>query len=309
MHPDLTKKQLPWSPDTFPGRIEEALRHAISSAMAGGCPPKLGRALEYAVFPGGGRLRPLLGVAVANACGDEFPCLTDASMSSLELLHCASLVHDDLTCFDDADMRRGKPALHVEFGEQMAVLAGDGLIVLSFSTLIRQRAVNPERVLLLLERVSQAVGTTEGIVSGQAWEVEKIVDLTRYHRAKTAALFEAAAGCGALSAGSDPEPWRRVGQFLGEAYQAADDIADLISPTAITGKSNKRDNALARPSIAIKMGIEESSQILAQLLEQAYAAVPACLAQESFRSWLRDTTKAVIGDRLGLREIALRATK
>ena len=309
MQPGLINKRFPWRPDTFDARIEKALRRAISSAIADGCPPKLGRALDYAVFPGGGRLRPLLGVAVATACGDEVPCLTDASMSALELLHCASLVHDDLTCFDDADLRRGKPALHVEFGEQLGVLTGDGLIVLAFRTLTRERAVNPERVLVLLERVTRAVGTNDGIVSGQAWEVEKVVDLKRYHRAKTAALFEAAAGCGALASGSDPEPWELVGRFLGEAYQAADDIADLISPSATTGKSGRRDPGFGRPSLAIKMGVEESSHILRQLLEQAYAAVPACVAQESFRSWLRDTTKGIIADRLGLRDIAFQAAK
>ena len=102
-----------------------------------GCPPRLADALRYAVFPGGARIRPRLCLAVAPACGDDDPAASDAAAAAIELLHCASLVHDDLPCFDDADLRRGRPSVHRAFGEPLAVLAGDALIVLAFETLAR----------------------------------------------------------------------------------------------------------------------------------------------------------------------------
>ena len=93
-------------------------------------------------FPGGARIRPRLCLAVAQACGEDQPAVTDAAAAAIELLHCASLVHDDLPCFDDAPIRRGKPSVHRAFGEQLAVLAGDALIVLAFETLALAAAVH-----------------------------------------------------------------------------------------------------------------------------------------------------------------------
>ena len=98
-------------------------------------PPLLAAAMRHAVFPGGARIRPQLCLAVARACGDAHPALADAAAAAIELLHCASLVHDDLPCFDDAATRRGQPSVHAAYGERLAVLAGDALIVLAFQTL------------------------------------------------------------------------------------------------------------------------------------------------------------------------------
>ena len=113
-------------------RIEQSLAQAISTGEAPGCPPKLAAAICHAVFPGGARIRPKLCLAVANACGDDDPTLSDAAAVAIELLHCASLVHDDLPCFDDAPTRRGRASVHWAFGEPLAVLAGDALIVLAW---------------------------------------------------------------------------------------------------------------------------------------------------------------------------------
>ncbi|MEE7477910.1 polyprenyl synthetase family protein, partial [Methylobacterium hispanicum] len=119
-----------------PGRrIETALEVAVSSAEAPGAPPLLAEAIRYAVFPGGHRIRPRLCLAVARACGDDDPEAADAAAVAIELLHCASLVHDDLPCFDDAPLRRGKPAVHVAYGPALAVLTGDALIVAAFEAL------------------------------------------------------------------------------------------------------------------------------------------------------------------------------
>ena len=106
-------------------RIEQSLATAIASGEAEGCPPKLAGAIRHAVFPGGARIRPQLCLAVAQACGDDDPMLSDAAATAIELLHCASLVHDDLPCFDDASTRRGRASVHFAFGESLAVLAGE----------------------------------------------------------------------------------------------------------------------------------------------------------------------------------------
>lgn len=118
-------------------RIERALNEAIGQAELPGCPPRLAAAMRYAVFPRGARVRPRLCHSVAAACGEDHPAATNAAGAALELLHCASLVHDDLPCFDAAETRRGRPSVHKAFGEPLAVLTGDALIVLAFQTLAR----------------------------------------------------------------------------------------------------------------------------------------------------------------------------
>ena len=169
---------------------------------------------------------PRLCLAVASACGDDQPRVSQAAAASIELLHCASLVHDDLPCFDDAATRRGRASVHAAFGEPLAVLAGDALIVLAFQTLAAGAAIRPTRLATLLPIVAGAVGVPSGIVAGQAWECEASADLSQYQREKTGALFAAATAAGAAAAGAEAEAWRLLGDRLGEAYQVADDIRD-----------------------------------------------------------------------------------
>ena len=173
-------------------RIENALESALAHAHGPGCPPQLMAAVRHAVFPGGARIRPQLCLAVARACGDDRPQLSEAAATAIELLHCASLVHDDLPCFDDAPVRRGQPSVHSAFGERLAVLAGDGLIVVAFQVLARAGAQAPDRLVHLLTTIAGSVGMPGGIVAGQAWESESRVSLMQYQRAKTGALFVAA---------------------------------------------------------------------------------------------------------------------
>ncbi|NBS93692.1 MAG: geranylgeranyl pyrophosphate synthase, partial [Betaproteobacteria bacterium] len=116
-------------------RIERALDAALRLGESTAAPPRLVAATRHAVFPGGARIRPKLCLAVAWACGDDAPTVSDAAAVAIELMHCASLVHDDLPCFDDAAMRRGQASVHAAFGERLAVLTGDALIVLAFRTL------------------------------------------------------------------------------------------------------------------------------------------------------------------------------
>lgn len=248
-----------------------------------GIPPQLAAALPYAVFPGGARVRPRLCLAVAVACGDTSPRTADAAAAAIELLHCASLVHDDLPCFDDAETRRGKPSLHRAFGAPLAVLCGDALIIGAFQTIARGTQ-DPCRLAPLLLVVSQAVGAPAGIVAGQAWECEPSVPLSDYHRAKTGSLFAAATTAGALAAGGDPQSWRRLGECLGEAFQVADDICDVVADPAERGKPGKQDAVLGRPNAVRELGLGGASRRLEALLAEADDSVPDCPGAAQLRA-------------------------
>ena len=256
-------------------RIEQALQQAIGTSAVPSCPPRLLAAMHHAVFPAGARVRPRLCLAVAAACGENDPLVTDAAACAIELMHCASLVHDDLPCFDDADVRRGHPSVHRAFGEPLAVLAGDALILLAFQTL-GLLAHAPQKLSLLLLTVARSVGVPSGIIAGQAWECEPVIDLRHYHRAKTGALFGAAAIAGAASAGVEAEPWRRLGETLGEAYQAADDIRDACADAAEIGKPTGRDQALGRPNAVLELGVPGAVARLDDLVATAIASIPPC---------------------------------
>jgi geranylgeranyl diphosphate synthase type II len=272
------------------GRIETALQNALAGAAAPECPRLLREAMYHAVFPRGARVRPRLALAVAGACGDDEPALTEAAAASIELLHCASLVHDDLPCFDDAATRRGKPSVHRAFGEPVALLTGDALIVLAFQNLARADR-RPERLAQLLLTVAKAVGAPSGIVAGQAWECEGKLDVATYQAQKTGALFAAAAMVGAVAAGATPDPWRELGEKLGAAYQIADDIGDAASDADVLGKPVGRDLALGRPSVVLEYGLGAALRQLDVLVREACAAVPPCPGANELRGLIR--TEAV----------------
>lgn len=273
-------------PSSIKERIEGVLAEVLQRG-AHGAPPRLKEALSYALFPGGARLRPRLCTGVALACGGAAalePAL--AAAAAVELVHCASLVHDDLPCFDDAELRRGKPTVHRRFGEATALLVGDALIVLAFETLGRARAHEA------LSMLAVATGPARGIIAGQAWEAEIAVPLDTYHRAKTAALFDAAAGMGALAAGADPRPWREIGELVGRAYQAADDLADVLAAAETSGKTPGRDAALNRPSVVRTHGIDAARQKVVALLADARARLPDdCRHPDVVAGWLDDLAR------------------
>jgi geranylgeranyl diphosphate synthase, type II len=257
-------------------RIEQHLGVLLTRAAAPGSPPGLVAALRHAVFPAGARIRPRLCLAVADACGGDDPSATVAAATAIELLHCASLVHDDLPCFDDAPTRRGQPSVHVLYGERLAVLAGDALIVMAFESLAQAGARHPGRLPTLLTTIARSVGMPGGIVGGQAWECESNVVLVDYQRAKTGSLFAAAAEAGASTAGADPRAWKPLGDWLGEAYQVADDIRDVAGRPEDIGKPTGRDVALGRPSAVREHGLDGAVRRLRYLVSSAMDAVPPC---------------------------------
>lgn len=275
-------------------RIESALCRAVDQSIGLGCPPRLAAAVRHAVFPGGARIRPQLCLAVAMACGDEDPLLADAAATAIELLHCASLVHDDLPCFDDADTRRGRPTVHKAHGERLAVLAGDALIVAAFETIGRAGVAHPRRMAQVLASVATGVGMPLGIVAGQAWECEPRADLQHYQRAKTGALFTAATVCGALAAGAPSEPWREFGDRLGEAYQVADDIRDVVGDPMALGKPVGQDAEHGRPSRAAELGLDGAVRYFEALVRQASAAIPDCAGAGLLRHLVRQESMRLV---------------
>ncbi|MCS6890797.1 MAG: polyprenyl synthetase family protein [Rhodovarius sp.] len=282
-------------------RIEQALAAALDLPEAAATPPLLRRAMHHAVFPGGARLRPRLTLATAAACGRPDSDLALAAATAIELLHCASLVHDDMPCFDNAALRRGRPSVHAQFGEALALLAGDGLIVLAFEVIARAaaRPGQGQRGAQVLAIIAQAVGPGEGIVAGQAWECEAAVDVAHYHRAKTGALFAGAAAAGAAAAGAEPQRWRALGERLGEAYQIADDLADALGEARVTGKPAGQDAALGRPNAVRELGVAGALARLQALTEAAIAAIPDCAGREELEAIIRGQARRLLPAHLG----------
>ncbi|MGX0879147.1 geranylgeranyl diphosphate synthase type II [Roseovarius sp. MBR-154] len=275
-------------------RIDSALRRAIRRGQGGLVPQQLASALDYATTPGGARIRPTILMSVAMACGDDRPALTDRAAAALELIHCASLVHDDLPCFDDADLRRGKPSVHRAYSEPLAVLTGDSLIVMAFDVLSRAEAMDAGRALGLIRALSDRTGMPNGICAGQGWESEPEIDLRAYHRSKTGALFMAATEMGALSAGHAPENWTDLGALIGEAFQVADDLRDALLDEASLGKPVGQDDLHGRPNAVAELGVEGAMARLGDILAGAIASIPSCPGEAALAQMVRKQAQQIM---------------
>jgi geranylgeranyl diphosphate synthase, type II len=268
-------------------RIDLAVNGALALAAGGVAPPRLGAALPYAVLPGGARIRPTILLSVAMACGDDRPALSDAAAAALELIHCASLVHDDLPAFDDADLRRGKATVHRAFGEPLAVLTGDSLIIMAFEVLARAAGDMPGRALQLIQVLAKRTGMPFGICAGQGWESEAQVNLAAYHRAKTGALFIAATQMGALAAGQEAEPWEELGARIGEAFQVADDLRDALETADQMGKPAGQDVLHGRPNAVTELGVQGAVRHLKDILGGAISSIPSCPGEAMLAQMVR----------------------
>ncbi len=275
-------------------RIEAALEAALAVQRDASGPPRLAAAMRDAVFPGGARIRPNLTLAVAQACGAEDLELAAGAAAAIELMHCASLVHDDLPCFDNALTRRGRPSVFAAHGERLAVLAGDALIVAAYQSLLAGGSAHPQRLAPLIQTISTGVAAPSGIIAGQAWECEPRVALTEYQRAKTGALFVAATVAGAQAAGVASDPWRSLGECLGEAYQVADDIRDVALDAEALGKPAGQDAALGRPSSAAELGLCGAIQLFDRLIAYASTAIPSCRGSAQLRTLVRLESKRLV---------------
>lgn len=282
--------------------LESTLRAAVNRAQ----PASLRAAMQDAVFPGGARVRPGLCLAVARAVSEARPDLAEASACAVELIHCASLVHDDLPCFDDAAMRRGRPSIHRSYGEATAVLVGDALIVAAFDLLGSVGA--PASAVVTLAR---AAGARGGLVTGQALELGgEDESVERYHLAKTAALFEAATRLGAIAAGAPEEPFAQLGIGLGRFYQLADDAADVFGDPAVLGKPVGQDGAHDRPSAFRAVSSAwEAALILRERRAAVTALIPPCAGADELRSFVSDVLEKLIARSVGLSPSPSRAER
>ncbi len=248
---------------------------------AGTVPPALAQAMRHLVFPGGKRLRPALAFAAAEAVGAP-PERALALAAAVELVHTYSLVHDDLPCMDDDDERRGRPTVHVAYGEAVAVLAGDALLALAFEVLATQGARDacPERALGALRDLAEAAGA-RALVGGQVDDLElsevpaDAARIESVHLRKSAALIAASVVGGARQAGADAARLarlRRFGEDVGVAFQIADDVLDkdedgACSLVRVLGEdgARARAEALLQAALAQLDDLGEKAEPLREL--------------------------------------------
>ena len=242
-------------------------------------------AMEYSLFAGGKRVRPILCMAAAEAVGGvETDVLPLAC--ALELIHTYSLIHDDLPVMDDDDLRRGKPTSHKVFGEALALLAGDGLLTESFRLMARmdlKPGMDPSCLLRAIALVAEAAGY-QGMVGGQVldiqWEGKEIAAsmVGLIHRRKTGALIAASATAGAVVGGGNEEEIRKIGEYgakIGLAFQITDDILDIEGDSKTLGKTAGVDEKRKKVTYPAAIGLEPSKSMARQLIEEAVDALAA----------------------------------
>ncbi|MBU6247376.1 MAG: polyprenyl synthetase family protein [Xanthomonadaceae bacterium] len=258
-------------------RADRALATALPAEHAP--PTDLHRAMRYAVLGGGKRLRPLLVYAAGHALGCDDPVL-DAPACAVELIHAYSLVHDDLPAMDDDAMRRGRPTCHIAFGEAMAILAGDALQALAFE-LLAQTAVAPAIGMAMQRALGRACGA-DGMAGGQALDLSAVgrsltlAELEHMHACKTGALIRASVQLGAMAAGTDNDTLDALDRYahaVGLAFQVRDDILDVEGESAVIGKTAGKDAAADKPTFPSIIGLDASRARLAELTDEALAAL------------------------------------
>ncbi len=256
--------------------IDAALEHCLPPETVP--PESIHRAMRYSVFAGGKRIRPILCLRAGRLFGADDAALLPVACS-LELIHTYSLIHDDLPALDNDSLRRGKPTCHVQFGEALAILAGDGLLTLAFQVLARA-AVQAERRVQIIGEISAAAGTVNGMVGGQVADLEAggqavtPEQLAYIHRSKTAALIRAAAVAGGLAGqatAEDLERLRRFGENIGWAFQVVDDILDVEESSARLGKTAGKDQQQQKATYPALYGLEQSRRFAQDLYRQAVA--------------------------------------
>ncbi len=270
--------------------VELALEDALSRLLDINTPPTLARCMRGALFPGGARIRPRLLWAVADACSHERPVAVGMAAAAVEFLHCASLVQDDMSCFDAADTRRANPTLHRVYGPGLALLASDALIVGSLELLAMADPQDASLGVAMVCSLARHSGARGGITAGQAWESESEVDVSTYHAAKTGSLFEAAVELGALCGGAEAKAWSSTGRRIGAAYQVVDDLIDVLGADARRDKPVGVDAALGRPNIVNELGVDGARARLVELIDAVLESLPECPAPNLLRARILEET-------------------
>ena len=256
-------------------RIEDWLHACFQD-----CAPRgnLYDAMRYSLLAGGKRLRPVLVLEACRLCGgaveDALPFA-----GAIEMVHTYSLIHDDLPCMDDDDLRRGKPSCHVAFGEAIALLAGDALQTLAFETLARNTSLEPAQVLQAVRELAAAAGS-RGMVGGQTVDIEgtaqTVEQLTGMCMMKTGALIKCAVRLGCLSVGADEASMAQADIYadaIGLAFQIRDDILDVIGSTEELGKPVGSDAEQQKATFATVLGTERAQSLAEKLTRTALDAL------------------------------------
>jgi len=258
---------------------ESALDRFLPAASL--VPTKLHEAMRYTVLGGGKRVRPLLVHAAGALFGAELDALARAA-SAVEMIHAYSLVHDDMPCMDDDDLRRGKPTVHVAYDEATALLVGDALQAQAFEVLAGTTTVPAARVVTMLRLLAEAAGSA-GMCGGQAIDLDSVgISLTleqleRMHQLKTGAMLRVSVLLGAL-AGRDLAPHElealaAYSRAIGLAFQVVDDVLDATEDSATLGKTAGKDAAANKPTYVSILGLEPSKALAEQLRQQAHDAL------------------------------------
>jgi len=263
--------------------VEQALSRWVACPTDAPAPAGLGDAMRYAVLDGGKRLRPLLVMAACEAVAGNAEAALRAACA-VELIHAYSLVHDDMPCMDNDVLRRGKPTVHVKFGQAQALLAGDALQALAFEFLTPEGgAIDAATQARLCRMLAQAAGF-QGMAGGQAIDLASVgmplnsQQLHEMHRLKTGALLEASVMMGAACGAPTPtalQALRDYGAAVGLAFQVVDDILDVTADSATLGKTAGKDAAQDKPTFVSLMGLGASKAYAQQLLAKALAGLDA----------------------------------
>jgi len=258
-------------------RIDTALR--VHTELGDGCPADLREAIRYSLLAPGKRLRPVLVLLAAEACGGSVEAAIPAACA-VEMVHAYSLVHDDLPAIDDDDLRRGQPTCHKKFGEATAVLVGDALLTMAFELLARQ-IEPPERAAACCAALAEAAGPC-GMVGGQADDVAGpgpdggLDELVSIHNRKTGAMIRVSLKLGALVAGADTGQLTALDEYgrrLGLAFQITDDLLDVRSDEATAGKRVGKDADRGKLTFPGLLGVDRSAGRAEQLITEACEAL------------------------------------
>ncbi len=269
-----------WAAD-YRGRVEGALaRWTPTTELTSG---RLCEAMRYSALGGGKRLRALLAYASAGAVGAS-DGLADHAAAAVELIHAYSLIHDDMPCMDDDDMRRGKPTNHVVFGDATAMLAGDAMQPLAFAVLLGAPA-SATGIVAASRKLAEASGA-HGMAGGQAIDLANVgrpmtlAALEEMHAMKTGAMFEAAVVMPALLAEANEATLSALtayAQKIGLTFQVVDDVLDTTADSATLGKTAGKDAANDKPTFVSLMGIDAATQYAQRLTTEAIAALPTTM--------------------------------
>ncbi|MSQ66561.1 MAG: polyprenyl synthetase family protein [Limnohabitans sp.] len=291
--------------DSWSRRQLLSVEQALDRWVPAHAPAGLGEAMCYAVLDGGKRLRPLLVLAGLEACAPASPAawMVDAGMRAacaIELIHAYSLVHDDMPCMDNDVLRRGKPTVHVKYGEAGALLAGDALQTLAFELLTPDNTDIPARVQAQLCSLLARGAGHAGMAGGQAIDLSSVgvqlslPQLRLMHRCKTGALLETSVQMGAVAALADTRASQALlsyGQALGVAFQVVDDILDVTADSALLGKTAGKDADNNKPTYVSLLGLEGARKEAAALAGQAQQALAdsglvRTLALQALADWV-----------------------